>query len=77
MTGCKKSDCELIDDHVHLYTKKRYVKYMHSKILSDWGWKWNEEYHYLNHKDKELQKFLDKNDLIIIEDNQSNYQISK
>ncbi len=65
--GCAKSDCNLGDDHVHLYTKNGYVKYQQSEILSDWGYKWSEEYYYLNHKDIELQNFLDKKNLLVTE----------
>ena len=69
-SGCAKSDCSVGDDHVHLYTKGGYKRYIESEYLTCDGFSWNEEYKYLNRKDIELQKFLDKKNLFCIDLNE-------
>lgn len=73
-SGCAKSDCSVGDDHVHLYTKDGYVRYIQSEYLTCDGFSWNEEYRYLNRKEIELQQFLDKKNLFRIDLNTQKIQ---
>ena len=70
MTGCgKKADCDVKGSHAHLYkNEKGYVRYIDKEYLTYEGYSRNEQYVDIEGNEA-LYKFLDKKDLMKIEDN--------
>ena len=70
LTACgKKADCNVTGNHVHLYkNEKGYVRYIDKEYLSYEGYSRYEEYKYIEGQE-DLYKFLDKKDLMRIDDN--------
>ena len=70
MTACgKKADCNVSGSHAHLYkNEKGYVRYIDKEYLTYEGYSRNEEYKDIEGSE-ELYKFLDKKDLMRIDDN--------
>ncbi|MBP3634841.1 MAG: hypothetical protein J6J17_00060 [Bacilli bacterium] len=72
LTGCgKKADCEIKEDHAHLYTNDEgYCRYiMDKEYLKYEGYERNDDYILITEDEKSLYKFFDKNNLLLIEDN--------
>ena len=70
MTACgKKADCNVSGSHAHLYkNEKGYVRYIDKEYLTYEGYSRNEEYVDIEGQE-DLYKFLDKKDLMRIDDN--------
>ena len=70
MTACgKKADCNVSGSHAHLYkNEKGYVRYIDKEYLTYEGYSRNEEYIDIEGQE-DLYKFLDKKDLMRIDDN--------
>ena len=70
MTACgKKADCNVSGSHAHLYkNEKEYVRYIDKEYLTYEGYSRNEEYIDIEGQE-DLYKFLDKKDLMRIDDN--------
>lgn len=71
LTGCsEKVDCDVEGDHAHLYTSEEgYSAWYNKEYLEYDGYSRHDEYITLTKEDKELNKFLDKKDLIRLDDN--------
>ncbi|MDE5888922.1 MAG: hypothetical protein K2H20_02770, partial [Bacilli bacterium] len=71
LTGCgKKAECSVEGDHAHLYTNEQgYEAYYNKEYLTYEGYERQEEYIPLTDEDLALYKFLDKKDLISLDDN--------
>ncbi len=70
LTGCgKKADCNVGGKHAHLYTNEEgYVRYIEDEHLRYEGYDRNEEYISIEGQEK-LYNFLDKKNLMRIDDN--------
>ena len=70
LTGCgKKAECNITGKHAHLYkNEKGYVRYIDKEYLTYEGYDRCEEYVSIE-GEEDLYKFLDKKDLMKIEDN--------
>ena len=71
LTGCgKKAECEVEGDHAHLYTSEEgYSAWYDKEYLVYDGYNRQDEYVPLTKEEKELNKFLDKKDLIRLDEN--------
>lgn len=71
LTGCgKKAECDVEGDHAHLYTNEEgYEAYYNKEYLTYDGYERQEEYIPLTEEEVSLYKFLDKKDLISLDDN--------
>lgn len=71
LTGCgKKAECNVEGNHAHLYTNEEgYEAYYNKEYLTYDGYERQEEYVTLTDEELALCKFLDKKDLIKLEDN--------
>lgn len=69
-TGCgKKADCDIEEAHVHLYTNEEgYTRYINKEYIKYDGYTRSDDYIEIGGKE-DLYKFLDKNNLLRIEDN--------
>lgn len=70
LAGCgKKADCDINGKHAHLYTNEQgYIRYIPEEYMSYEGYTRNDEY--ISIEDQEdLYKFMDKKNLLKIEDN--------
>mgnify|MGYP007056157951 CR=1 FL=1 len=69
--GCgKKADCDIQGYHAHKYINdKEYVRYIDKEYLSYEGYDRQDSYIELSQSDGELYKFLDKRNILRIEDN--------
>lgn len=66
----KKADCEIPETHAHLYTDENgYKVYKQRENFEYKGFVRGNEYISLTEEEKELYKFLEKNELLRIEDN--------
>lgn len=70
LAGCgKKADCDVSGKHAHLYKNETgYIRYIDKEYLSYEGYSRNDEYVSIEGKE-DLYKFLDKKDLMRIDDN--------
>ena len=70
-SGCgKKADCDIKDYHAHRYVSDSgYVRYIDKEYLSYEGYERTEDYTLVDSKDKDLYSYLDKRNLLRIEDN--------
>jgi len=70
-SGCgKKADCDIQGYHAHKYVNdKEYVRYIDKEYLSYEGYDRQDDYIELSQSDGELYKFLDKRNLLRIDDN--------
>jgi hypothetical protein len=70
LTGCsKKADCDVSGSHAHLYKNESgYVRYIDKEYLSYEGYERSNEYIPIEGEES-LYKFLDKKDLMRIDDN--------
>ena len=70
-TSCgKKAECNVEGYHAHRYvSEQQYVRYIDQEYLSYEGYERQEDYIELNDSDKKLYKFLDKRNLLRIDDN--------
>ena len=68
--GCgKKAECDVKDYHAHMYTNEEgYVRYIDKEYLSHEGYNRHEDYIVIDGQEA-LYKFLDKKDLMRINDN--------
>lgn len=71
LTGCgKKAECNIEGSHAHLYTNEEgYNAYYNKEYLEYDGYERHDEYVPLTKDEVALYKFLDKKDLISLEDN--------
>ncbi len=71
LTGCgKKAECDISGSHAHLYTNEEgYEAYYNKEYLTYDGYERQEDYIPLTEEEVALYKFLDKKDLISLEDN--------
>lgn len=71
LTGCgKKAECNVEGSHAHLYTNEAgYEAYYNKEYLTYDGYERHDEYIPLTEEEVALYKFLDKKDLISLEDN--------
>ena len=65
--GIEKADCNLPNEHVHLYTKDMndgttISRYQESERLNDYGWTWHEDFIEVNKDDAQFYKKLDEGD---------------
>lgn len=69
-TGCgKKADCDIEDSHAHLYTNEEgYSRYINKEYIKYEGYTRNDDYINIEGQEK-FYKFLDKKDMLKIEDN--------
>ncbi len=70
LVGCgKKVDCKIDGSHAHLYTNNEgYIRYIDKEYLNYDGYTRNDEYISIE-GEEDLYKFLDKKDLMRIDDN--------
>lgn len=70
LTGCgKKADCSIDGRHAHLYTNEEgYIRYIDKEYLSYEGYERKEDYVSIE-GEEDFYKFLDKNNLMRIDDN--------
>lgn len=70
LAGCgKKADCNIDGSHAHLYTNEQgYIRYIDKEYLTYEGYNRNDEYISIEGEEN-LYKFLDKKDLMRIDDN--------
>ncbi len=71
LAGCgDKAECSIEGNHAHLYTDKNgYVRYIDKEDLEYEGFSRSDEYVAFADEEKDFYKFLDKRNLIKIEDN--------
>lgn len=71
LTGCgKKAECDIRGNHAHLYTNDAgYVRYIDKEYLSYEGYTRSDEYIPIDQSEVDLYKFLDKKDLMKLDDN--------
>ena len=69
--GCgKEADCDIDGYHAHKYVNEQeYVRYIDKEYLNYEGYARQEDYVMLSKDDKSFYKFLDKRDLLRIDDN--------
>ena len=70
-TACgKKADCNIDTYHAHQYVNEEgYIRYIDKEYLNYEGYARKEEYIELDESEKDLYKYLDKKDLLRIDDN--------
>lgn len=71
LAGCgKKAECDIPEDHAHLYVSEEgFSRYLEKEYLEYEGYTRCDDYISINKDDEEFLKFLDKKDLIKIDDN--------
>lgn len=71
LSGCgKKAECDIEGDHAHLYINSdNFSRYLEKEYLEYEGYERCDDYISIDKKDKELLKFLDKRDLLRIDEN--------
>lgn len=71
LSGCgRKADCDIRDDHAHLYTDEDgFTRYLEKEYLEYEGFTRSDDYILIDKADKDLYKFEDKKDLFKIDEN--------
>lgn len=71
LTGCgKKAECDIKEDHAHLYINEdNFSRYLEKEYLEYEGYQRMDDYIVIDKEEKDLLKFLDKKDLLRIDDN--------
>lgn len=71
LTGCgKKAECDVSGNHAHLYVNEQnFIRYIDKEYLTYEGYERQDEYVEIDSEEKDLYKFMDKKDLLRIEDN--------
>jgi hypothetical protein len=70
LTGCGKSECTLLEDHLHKYVNGSFVRYLDDEHLNNSGYTWTEDLIYVKHSDMPFYEFETKKDLLKIEENE-------
>ena len=68
-SGCGKSDCDMVEYHLHKYEKGGFVRYIDDEHLDVDGFNWTDELIYVKEADKDLYKIERKKHLMKIDDN--------
>lgn len=67
--AAKTSDCDIMPEHAHMYEKDGIVRYIDDEDLYIDGYKWSDEYRFIDESEVKEYKFAEKKDLISINDN--------
>lgn len=70
-SGCAKSDCDMVEYHLHKYEKEGFVRYIDDEHLNVDGFNWTDEMVYVSESDRDLYKLEKREHLMKIDDNKN------